>query len=92
MDATAHSEAPSRFDVEGFPTLKFFRSGKATDYTGGRTESEIVNWVRKKAGPAAKTLSAVADVESFKDASEVAVLGVFSSADSADAKVCGWIS
>jgi len=87
MDATANEVTPSQYDVEGFPTLKFFRGGKATDYTGGRTEADIVNWVKKKSGPAAKTLATAGDVDTFKDSAEVAVVGVFAAADSDDAKV-----
>ena len=28
-----------------------FRNGEKSEYTGGRTESEIVNWVLKRSGP-----------------------------------------
>ena len=87
MDATVNSETPSKFDVEGFPTLKFFRNGQASDYGGGRTESEIVNWIRKKSGPAAKTVSTVSEADGFKNSADVTVIGLFSSAESNEAKV-----
>jgi len=87
MDATANDRIPSQFGVEGFPTLKFFRSGKASDYTGGRTESEIVNWVKKKSGPPAKAITTAEDVATFKQSGEVAVIGVFADPASSEAKV-----
>jgi len=87
MDATVNEVTPSQFGVEGFPTLKFFRGGKATDYTGGRTESEIVSWVKKKSGPAAKTITSVEEADTFEESAEVAVLGLFASETSDDAKV-----
>ena len=33
----------------GFPTLKYFKGGKAGEYNGGRVKAEIVSWLRKRA-------------------------------------------
>lgn len=87
MDATANDRVPSQMGVEGFPMLKFFRNGKMSEYTGGRTEKEIIDWVRKKSGPAAKTVSTADEAAAFEKSAEVAVLGVFSDVESAEAKV-----
>lgn len=86
VDATENSAVAGKYEVQGYPTLKFFRAGKATEYNGGRTESEIVNWVRKKSGPAARTLASVADADKLKDSADVSVIGVFDSEDSNEAK------
>jgi hypothetical protein len=29
----------------------YYRKGEKTEYTGGRTESEIINWILKRVGP-----------------------------------------
>jgi hypothetical protein len=29
----------------------YYRKGEKVEYTGGRTEQEIVNWILKKVGP-----------------------------------------
>ncbi|CAE7262187.1 pdi-2 [Symbiodinium sp. KB8] len=84
VDATANRELGDRFDVRGFPTLKFFRGGKPTEYGGGRTADEIVNWVTKKSGPAFKVLEGADGVKAFAADAEVAVVGFFSD-DSTDA-------
>jgi protein disulfide-isomerase A1 len=86
VDATEHKELGSRFGVQGFPTLKFFKNGKPQEYTGGRTSDEIVTWLKKKSGPATISLTTEDDLLKAQEANEVVVVGVFASADSAEAK------
>ena len=35
VDATEESELAGDFGVRGYPTIKFFKNGEATDYGGG---------------------------------------------------------
>ena len=40
-----------KFDIRGYPSLKFFSKGKMVeDYKGGRTKSDLVSYIREKAG------------------------------------------
>ncbi|XP_075992575.1 protein disulfide-isomerase A6 homolog CaBP1 [Anticarsia gemmatalis] len=53
LDATVHQVMASRYQVQGYPTIKMFASGKKTsdsveDYNGGRTSSDIVAWALDK--------------------------------------------
>jgi len=52
VDADEHKSLGSRFDVSGFPTLKFFPAGSATGeaYSGGRALPDLVDFVNKKTG------------------------------------------
>lgn len=34
VDATIESDLAEKFGIRGYPTLKFFKSGKPIDYTG----------------------------------------------------------
>lgn len=77
VDATLEADLASENDIKGYPTLKFYKKGKAMDYSGGRTADEIVNWLEKKTGPAAKTLTTAEDVKQFAEDVEVAVIGFF---------------
>merc|ERR1711970_1697253 len=61
VDATEESSIAEKFEVRGYPTLKFFKNGKAMEYGGGRTADTIVSWVEKKTGPPAKTLAPLED-------------------------------
>ncbi|NWH82512.1 PDIA1 isomerase, partial [Piaya cayana] len=89
VDATEESELAQQFGVRGYPTIKFFRNGdKATpkEYTAGREADDIVNWLKKRTGPAAATLEDAAAAESLVDSNEVAVIGFFKDLTSEAAK------
>jgi len=77
LDATEHGSIAEKFEVRGYPTLKFFRSGKATEYGGGRTADTIVSWLEKKTGPPALALTTVEEAAAFVAGKDVAVIGVF---------------
>jgi len=81
VDATAEEELGTRFRVRGFPTLKFFKHGKEYDYAGGRTEATIVQWVKKRVGPPAKSLTTDVDIDAFKTTNDVVVVGFFDDGD-----------
>ncbi|CAI4224077.1 unnamed protein product [Auanema sp. JU1783] len=53
LDATVHTVVANKFGIRGFPTIKYFAPGSdysdATEYDGGRSTSDIVNWASAKA-------------------------------------------
>ena len=51
-----HSKLKDRFQIQGFPSLKFFGKGQKSDsteedYNGGRSLSEMMEWVLEKVNP-----------------------------------------
>lgn len=77
LDATEESKTAEKFEVRGYPTLKFFKNGKPMEYGGGRTAETIVSWVEKKTGPPAKSLANADEAKAFVDGKTVAVIGCF---------------
>jgi protein disulfide-isomerase A1 len=77
VDATIEQDLAQKFDVKGYPTIKFFSEGTTLEYTGGRTQDDIVNWLKKKTGPAAEELKTVDDLNKLKEGNDVVVIGVF---------------
>merc|ERR1712038_340696 len=77
VDATEESALAEKFEVRGYPTLKFFKNGKPMEYGGDRTADTIVNWVEKKTGPPAKALANADEAKAFVDGKTVAVIGCF---------------
>jgi len=86
VDATEERELAERYGVRGFPTLKFIRNGVASDYEGGRSERDIVAFMKKKTGPPSKELEDAAALEKAKS-SEAVVTAYLSSEDAPEAKV-----
>jgi protein disulfide-isomerase A1 len=74
LDATAETKSAEEFQVQGFPTLKWFVNGQPLEYTGGRTADTIVSWIRKKTGPATTKISTVAELDKLKASAEVVVV------------------
>ena len=86
VDATVESAAAEKYEVRGYPTLKFFKDGVAMEYGGGRTHAEIVNWLKKKTGPPAKTLATAEEAAAFVASKSVTVVGFFKDVESDAAK------
>ena len=82
VDATEEKDLAEKYGVRGFPTLKLFRAGKASEYEGGRTEEDIVHFMKKKAGPAAKPLATSEELAAFKSSADIVVVGFFTDAES----------
>ena len=86
VDATEATELATRFGVQGFPTLKYFRGGaEAADYSGPRDAAGIEAWLRKRAGPATTAVSSSADVEAAVARAGAGGVVFLAFADSADA-------
>jgi protein disulfide-isomerase A1 len=84
VDATIEKDIASKFEVRGYPTLKLFKKGVATEYKGGRTEDTIISYIRKATGPPAKELAGADDVTKFADGNKVAVVGFFAELSGAE--------
>jgi len=51
VDATAEKQTGQKFEISGYPTIKVFNKGQASDYKGGRTSNDITLWVLKRENP-----------------------------------------
>ncbi|KAF9556147.1 hypothetical protein EC968_008430 [Mortierella alpina] len=70
VDADAHRELGSRFDIKGFPTLKWFPkgvNGDPEDYSGGRDLDSLASFVTKKSGAKSAFVKAPSAVITLTD-------------------------
>lgn len=87
VDTTAATEVGKKYEIQGFPTLKFFKNGAVSEYQAGRTAKDIVDFVVKKSGPAVKPVESKADLEKFVTNNEVVVVGVVDSLEGTNAEI-----
>lgn len=78
-DASNSTSITQKFGIRGFPTISVFRSGERSEYTGGRSASEIVAWVNRKISPLA-IISSVEELQTSHASNNVIILGIFESA------------
>jgi len=77
VDATEEKTLGEKFEIKGFPTLKWFVDGKvAMDYGGGRSASDIVAWIKKKTGPPSTVLDSAEALDKAKK-EEVSMFAYF---------------
>ncbi|KAG0252038.1 protein disulfide-isomerase precursor [Actinomortierella ambigua] len=80
VDCTVETKLCQDQGVQGYPTLKVFRSGKPVEYNGPRKADGIISYLRKAALPALSEITA-ADVAAFSQKDKVVVVGVLSKDD-----------
>ena len=74
VDATVEKKLAEKFEIQGFPTVKLFIKGEAIEYTGGRKEQEVINWMRKKTGPATKLINSEEEIDKLKKDNDVVLI------------------
>ena len=57
LDSTVHKKVAERFQIKGYPTLKFFINGIPIDYDGERKAEPILAFLDKKSIPSSVQLS-----------------------------------
>jgi len=86
VDATVEKELGEKAGVKGFPTLVFYKNGNPMEFGGGRDTEPIINWLKKKTGPAAKLLTTAIEVTEFSESANLVVIGTFQSEEASEAK------
>eukprot|EP01055_Gregarina_sp_Pseudo9_P003269 Gregarina_sp_Pseudo_9__3268@NODE_344_length_3099_cov_184_964379_g324_i0_p1_GENE_NODE_344_length_3099_cov_184_964379_g324_i0NODE_344_length_3099_cov_184_964379_g324_i0_p1_ORF_typecomplete_len482_score122_75Thioredoxin/PF00085_20/5_1e30Thioredoxin/PF00085_20/35Thioredoxin/PF00085_20/1_4e24Thioredoxin_6/PF13848_6/2_3e02Thioredoxin_6/PF13848_6/1_7e07Thioredoxin_6/PF13848_6/1_5e16Thioredoxin_6/PF13848_6/5_4Thioredoxin_7/PF13899_6/3_8e08Thioredoxin_7/PF13899_6/4_6e03Thioredoxin_7/PF13899_6/2_1e08ERp29 len=64
VDATKNKDLAKEFNVKGYPTLMLFHKGEAVPYGQGRKQSDIVNWVKRNAGPLLVEVASLQEAQS----------------------------
>eukprot|EP00658_Telonema_sp_P-2_P028405 TRINITY_DN2176_c0_g3_i1.p1 TRINITY_DN2176_c0_g3~~TRINITY_DN2176_c0_g3_i1.p1 ORF type:complete len:408 (-),score=134.22 TRINITY_DN2176_c0_g3_i1:154-1377(-) len=76
IDATVDKALAEKYDVKGFPTLRWIHSGEAAEFTGGRDAASIVAWCKKKSGAPSTELVDPKAVDEFASQATAVLLGL----------------
>jgi len=79
VDCVEHGDLCQQHGVSGYPTLKVFRNGTPTDYTGPRKADGIISYMLKQSLPAVTDVNN-ANFDEFKKADKLVLIAFLSSA------------
>jgi len=74
VDCIANPEVCAEQEVQGYPTLKLFRSGEASPMEGPRKAEGIVSFLTKEMEPAVHMVTSPAEVETFLETHPITVV------------------
>ncbi|XP_054848501.1 protein disulfide-isomerase-like protein of the testis [Eublepharis macularius] len=82
VDVTDQKDFKKEFNIQDFPTLKFFVDGDRSnpvDCKGVRTASAFVTWVKRRIGSCSVHLNSTSQAQAFIDPEGLAIIGFFKS-------------
>ena len=79
MDCTVNTETCKKYDIKGYPTLKWFSNGKAIDYSKGRSQKDLLNFILDQGKPAVQVVADEKELDAIVagTSNPVVVLGLF---------------
>lgn len=76
-----------QYRINSFPTLRLYKNGEATEYTGSRSHDAMVNWALKAGGSALRPITAD-DLPTLAPQHDVFFLYLYSPGTSDEERVC----
>ena len=74
IEMSANKQTQSKYGINSYPTIKFFKEGVPYNYTGLNSEQGIVQWMRKNILPTISELFTLSDISNFKNTHEVSII------------------
>lgn len=74
IEMSLNKETGKVYNINSYPTLKFFKNGIAYDYTGNLDDNGIIRWMQKNTLPPLLELMTLNDISNFKNTHEVSII------------------
>ncbi|XP_062820339.1 protein disulfide-isomerase-like protein of the testis isoform X2 [Anolis carolinensis] len=90
VDVADQKDLKKEFDIQEYPTLKFFIDGdrkNPIDCKGVREASAFVTWVQRRTGSSAVLINSTDQAKAFLDLEDLAVIGFFKTLQDGAAEV-----
>ncbi|KAJ7590992.1 thioredoxin-like protein [Mycena floridula] len=84
VDCVDQADLCQEHEIQGYPTLKVYRNGTPTDYSGPRKADGIISYMVKQSLPAVSEVTTT-NFEEFKKADKVVIVAYVASATDAPA-------
>uniref|UniRef100_A0A8C3MFY5 Uncharacterized protein n=1 Tax=Geospiza parvula TaxID=87175 RepID=A0A8C3MFY5_GEOPR len=78
IDVTHQYDLRKEFNIQAFPTVKFFVNGtEVKRYVATRYSSAFITWVKRRTGPSTVLINSTDQAEAMIKAGDLAVIGFF---------------
>ena len=74
IDSSSNNESVKNYQINGFPTILFFKKGTPYEFQLARSQKELINWARKKSGIFLQLLDTKNDLENFKSNNDICLV------------------
>ena len=74
VDATSNKKLSEKYNIKGFPTTILLIDDSIIEYNGRRKSQNIIQWMRKKKGPASKELKSISEIKKFIKNNEISII------------------
>jgi len=84
IDATVYTDVANRYDVRGYPTIKFIRGSQSFSYDNERSKNAVIEFLRRVNGPALRWIPSIARFNEIRREHDVFFLYVTTNYDETD--------
>ena len=74
VDATKEKKLAKKYKISSYPTLKFYKDNAVVNYSGSRTEKNLIEFAKKMAAPHITYIKSLEEIEKMKNENSVNII------------------
>lgn len=84
LDATVYTDVANRYDVRGYPTVKFIRGSQIFTYENERSKTAVLDFLRRVNGPALRWIPSIGRFNEVRREHDVFFIFITTNYDESD--------